>query len=111
MTAETDDELERAWSEVLGAWDDERAHQRFLVLADATGRLAEAGRRYRDVREREPERRAVAERRIDEILGKAIAQMKVIESSEPAKARSRLEWIGLGVSAALIAAALWQLIR
>ena len=111
MSEGADDDLDRAWSDVLGAWEDERAHERFLVLADATGRLAEAGRRYREVREREPARRAVAERRIDEILGKAIAKMKVIESSEPATARSRLEWIGLGVSAALIAAALWQLVR
>lgn len=106
-----EDELERAWSDVLDAWDDEDAHKRFVVLADATGRLAEAGRRYREVKEREPARSDVADRRIGEILAKAIAQMKVMERSEPAKARSRLEWIALGVSTALIAAALWQLVR
>jgi hypothetical protein len=106
-----DDDLERAWSQVLGAWDDEDAHKRYVVLADATGRLAEAGRRYREIKEREPARRAIAERRIEEILGKAIAEMKVLERSEPGVARSRLEWIGLGVSVALIAAALFQLVR
>lgn len=106
-----EDDLERAWSEVLGAWDDEDAHKRYVVLADATGRLGEAGRRYREIKEREPLRRAVADRRIEEILGKAITQMKVIERSEPGVARSRLEWIGLGISVALITAALYQLVR
>ena len=106
-----EDDLERAWADVLAAWDDEDVHKRFVVLADATGRLAEAGRLYREAKEREPSRSDAADRRIGEILAKAIAQMKGMESSEPAKARSRLEWIALGVSAALIAAALWQLVR
>lgn len=106
-----DEELERAWEDVVAAWDEGDRHKRFLVLAEATGHLAEAGKRYRGVKESDPARRAEAERRIDEILGRAMAQMKIVEQREPTKARSRLEWVAFGVSAALIAAALYQLVR
>lgn len=105
------DHLERAWEDALASWDDDAAHERFLVIADATGRLVEAGKRYREIRDRDPARRAAAEKRIDALLAKAVAHMMAVEKSEPAKTRSRLEWIALGVSAALIAAALWQLVR
>ena len=106
-----DEDLERAWSDVLAAWDDADRHKRFLALAETTDRLAEAGRRYREVKEHDPARRADAEKRIDEILGRAMARMKIIEQSEPKPSRSKLEWVAFGVSAALIAAALYQLVR
>ena len=109
--SDDEDDLDRAWAEVLAAWDDEKAHSRFVALAGATGRHAEAGRRYREVKETDPARRAVAERRIDEILGHAVAHALGARRVEPAVARSRLEWIALGVSTALIAAALWQMVR
>jgi hypothetical protein len=113
MIGGVDQELEREWERLLGSWDDADAHKRFLVLAESTGRLAFAGTRYRSVKESKestPERRAEAEKRIGEILVRAVAQMKV-ERPEPAVARSRVEWIAYGISAALIAAALWQLFR
>jgi len=104
-------ELAAEWERLATAWDDPRAHQRFLALADASGALAEAGRRYRGVRDGDPARRAEAERRIEEILGRALARMKPERSDETRRLRSRVEWVGYGVSAALIAAALWQLFR
>ncbi|MDQ3036402.1 MAG: hypothetical protein M3Y87_28650 [Myxococcota bacterium] len=109
--SESDDELEQAWADVLGAWDDEGTHARFLALVGAMGRHAEAGRRYREVKERDPARRAVADRRIEEILQHAVANVLLTTRAEPAPARRRLEWIALGVSTALIAAALWQVVR
>lgn len=108
--ARMDEDLERAWDELLAAWDDADRHKRFLVLAESTGRLAEAGRRYRAMKD-DPARRAEAERRIDEILARAMARMATVERTDPAPARSRVEWIALGVSATLIAAALYQLVR
>ena len=106
-----DEDLERAWQDVLAAWGEGDRQKRFLVLAEAKGALAEAGKRYRAVKESDAERRAEAERRIDEILARAMAHMKLVEQREPTKARSRVEWVALGVSAALIAAALYQLVR
>lgn len=105
------DEIERSWSEVLGAWEDDQAHLRFLVLADARGALAEAGLRYRSVAERDPGRRAVADRRIAEILARALARMEVRREPIAKSGGRRLEWAGLGLSIALMAAALWQLVR
>ena len=106
-----DADLEREWERVLAAWDEPDAHKRFLVLADSTGRLAFAGKRYREVKEKDPARAPIASQQIDRILGLAMAQMKALEKTEPAKGRSKVEWIALGVSAALIAAALFQLLR
>lgn len=103
-------DLEREWARVLAAWDDADAHKRFLVLAESSGQLAFAGKRYRDVKEREPARAGLAEQQIDRILGLAMAQMKALEKSEPPRGRRRIEWIAFGVSAALIAAVLYQLL-
>lgn len=105
-----DADLEREWARVLAAWDDADAHKRFLVFAESTGRLAFAGKRYRDAKEKEPGRGAIAEQQIDRILGLAMAQMRAIEKSEPPRGRRRVEWIAFGVSAALIAAVLYQLL-
>jgi hypothetical protein len=107
---EDDDEIERAWNDVLAAWDDDQAHRRFLVLAESREKLAEAGRRYRETRDNDPARRAEAERRTEEILGRVLAQFAVRRES-PANTGRRLEWAGLGLSIALIAAALWQIVR
>jgi hypothetical protein len=112
LAARMDDaELEREWERVLGAWDEPDAHKRFLVLADTSGRLALAGKRYRDAKDADPARGPIADQQIDRILGLAMAQMKAIEKTEPGKGRSKVEWIAFGVSAALIAAALYQLLR
>lgn len=100
-----EDAVEAAWTEVESHWGSAEAHKRFLVLADSLGRLAEAGRRYRDVKERDPARRADAEKRIEELLGFAMARVRV-DKVEPGKARSRIEWVALGVSLVLIVAAL-----
>lgn len=104
-------DLEEAWSRVLAAWDDPESHRRFLVLCDVTGRLAAAGRRYRAVRDADPARRAEAERRIDEVLRMALARLEAAEKTPPSKARSRIEWVALGIGAALIAAVLYQVLR
>lgn len=108
------DALEAAWRAVLDDWGSPDAHKRFLVLADATGRLAEAGKRYRAIRERDADeaRRAEAARRIDEILSLAIVRVSAATPrGEARETRSRIEWIALGVSAVLIAAALWAMLR
>ncbi len=106
-----DEDLEREWARLLSSWDDAAAHKRFLVLAEANGQLAFAGKRYRDVRESEPDKREIAIKQTEQILALAIAHMSRAERTEPQKGRGRLEWIAFGVSAALIAAVLWQFFR
>lgn len=104
------DPLEVAWAELRGHWDDAAAHKRFLALADTLDRLADAGKRYRHVREHEPERAERAKQQIDALLVVAMGRMK-IEKSDPPKARRRLDYVAFGISAALIAAALWSMFR
>lgn len=105
-----EDPIEAAWAAVEASWESPEAHKKFLVLCDTSDRLAEAGRRYRAVKESSPERRAEAERRIDDLLGLAMARVRV-DKVEPAKVRSRVEWIALGLSIVLISAALFSMVR
>ncbi len=104
------DPLDAAWAELEAHWDDADAHKKFLALADILDRLSEAGRRYRAVRERDPVRAERASSQVDVLLGLALARMK-IEKSDPPKTRRRLDFIAFGISAALIAAALWSMLR
>ncbi len=104
------DPLEVAWSEVEARWDEPAVHKKFLALADTLDRLGDAGRRYRAVRESSPERAERARAQVEALLGIAMTRMKV-EKSEPPKARRRLDFIAFGISAALIAAALWSMLR
>ncbi len=104
------DEIERAWNDVLEAWDDDQAHRQFLILAEARGKLADAGWRYRKIKESDPTRRDAAERWTKEILGRALAPLAMRRKS-PANTRRTFEWVGLGISITLIAAALWQIMR
>jgi hypothetical protein len=104
------DPVEAAWAAVEANWESAEAHKKFLVLCDSLDRLAEAGRRYRAVKEASPARRAEAERRIGELLGLAMARVRV-DRMEPTKARSRIEWIALGLSLVLISAALFSMFR
>ncbi|GAB4204923.1 MAG: hypothetical protein OHK0013_20310 [Sandaracinaceae bacterium] len=104
------DPIETAWAAVEANWESAEAHKKFLVLCDSLDRLAEAGRRYRAVKEGSPERRAEAERRIDELLGMAMARVR-LDKVEPTQGRSRIEWIALGLSLVLISAALFSMVR
>jgi hypothetical protein len=109
---ELDVVLEAAWKQVLEGWDDPSVHERFLVLAQSSQRLAWAGARYREVKEKHPDpaRREEAQRRIEEILTLAVSSLRV-DRSEPSRVKSRLEWIAYGVSAVLLATALLRLFR
>ncbi len=105
------DPLEAAWQEVLAHWDEPAPHKRFLALAGSLDRLADAGKRYRAVKESDPARAARAAQQVDALFGIAMTKMSAVEKSPPPKARRRLDFIALGVSAALIAAALWSMLH
>ncbi len=109
-TSSDSDPMEAAWAAVEAQWDTAEAHKKFLVLSDSLDRLAEAGKRYRAIKDRDPKRRAEAEKRIEELLGFAMARVRV-DKVEPGTARSRVEWIALGVSIVLISAAVVSMMR
>jgi uncharacterized protein YfiM (DUF2279 family) len=101
---------ERAWQEVEAHWEDDEVHRRFLALCSATGALAEAGRRYRTVSERDPARRARAQARLDAVLGAAFA---TLDLARPAKVRrrSRLFWAVCGLVLGLCGYVLLAVLR
>lgn len=109
-------DAEGAWTELQDdAWTDDKAHERFLLLADAAGELAEAGRRYRAAKEAadragDAERKARADRQLERIVALAMARMARERTTAPVR-RGRLEWVLYGLSAMLLVAALWNLAR
>src|SRR5690349_15643527 len=86
--------MEHAWQRVLAEWDDERAHRAFLTLASAAGRLAEAGRRYRELAERDPAKAASAQAQIDRITGLALQGLASLKT-DPAPQRRKYLVIGI----------------
>jgi hypothetical protein len=106
------DALEPAWQAVLAAWDDPAAHKRFLTLCASTDRFADAGRRYREIRDTEPERADVARAQIDKLLAMAMQNLEALKTEPRARnAKSTMTLIALGVSGALVITALWSMLR
>lgn len=106
------DPIEPAWAEVEDAWEDEAVHRKFLTLCAATDRLAEAGRRYRQVKETDPERAAMAERQIDRVLGMAMQSLSALKTERPRRSgRTVLFLIAVVVSLTLVVTALWTMLR
>ena len=70
------DPIEEAWAKVEARWGDEEAHQRFVGICAALGRLPEAGRRYRAVQQSDPARAEAASRQIDRLLALAAQQLQ-----------------------------------
>lgn len=107
-----DDPIATAWDEVLDAWDDERAHKRFLVLCERLDRLGDAGRRYRAMKDEVPARAEMADRQIERVLGLAMQNLAPLRTPPPRRGpRSPMFLFALSVSGALIASALYSLLR
>lgn len=105
------DPLSVAFARLEGEWDDPAAHKKVLALGDALDRLAEVGKRYRAIRDARPDRAEVATKQIDALLGLAMTRVARTEKTDAKPTKSRIEWVAFGVSAALIAAALWSMLR
>ncbi len=105
------DPLAVALAKLDASWDDPAAHKKVLALGDTLDRLAEVGKHYRAIHAADPARAVVAQKQIDALLGLAMTRVARTEKTEVKPTKSRLEWIAFGVSAALIAAALWSMLR
>ncbi len=103
------DPLEDAWARVEEGWQDVERHEQALVIADTLDRLGELGRRYRAVREAGGERAPLAERYSEMVVKRALGRL--VATPKPTGGKSRIEWVLMGVSIALFAAALWSMLR
>lgn len=83
------DPIEDAWANLQEHWDDAESHRRFIALCATLGRLPEAGRRYREVRDGDPARRETAERQIDRLLAFAMQSLETARTPPPDTTRAR----------------------
>lgn len=110
VTASTDDPIDAAWQQVEAAWEDDGAHRRFVALCESLGALAEAGRRYRAVRDTDPTRSPSATKRIDYVLSVAMRSMEVTRATAPA-GTSLARTVSVIVALGVVALALMALLR
>jgi len=107
-----DDPIDTAWAEVEADWSSEAAHKKFLTLCASLDRLAEAGKRYRAVKESDPERAEVATAQIDRLLGLAMQNLQVLKSEPRTRSGKQVLFlIALGISGALVVTALMAMLR
>jgi hypothetical protein len=107
--AETGDRFDVAFRELEAHWSEDKAHKRFIAFCAAQGALAEAGKRYRKVREEDPARAEEAARRIDAVLAQALQHMQLTKS-EVKPATRNLRWV-VGACVCLALFALLTLLR
>lgn len=107
-----DGAIETAWRRVLAEWEDERAHEAFVMLAASADRLADAGRRYREIREEDASRAARADAQIERVLAVAMLRLEALKTERaPRSAKTKVFLLALGMSGAMIASAIWALLR
>ncbi|MEM8606718.1 MAG: hypothetical protein AAGF92_06410 [Myxococcota bacterium] len=106
------DPIDEAWGQVEADWQDEEAHRRFVGVCVALERLPEAGKRYREVRERDPERRDDAIAQIDKLLTLATQQLQDTRVPPSTREHKRtLQWVAFGVMMMLMAVGAWLMLR
>lgn len=68
-------ELDLAFRAVREKWDDEKAHEAFFALVSATRAYSDAARLYREVRDSDETKRALAEKKLTQIAFLAMASL------------------------------------
>jgi hypothetical protein len=106
---ETNEAIEAAWQRLLESWGDADAHRKFVALAASLGALAEAGARYRHVREKDPARADVAAAQIAKIVAAAVSGLEPLRTPPRKRPPLALYVIAALVSAALLAGIFYAL--
>lgn len=74
---ESDDPIEVSWAKVQAHWTEDQVHRSFISLASTLDRLADAGGKYRSVRDNDAERGEDARRRIDQLFAEAAQGLRI----------------------------------
>jgi hypothetical protein len=74
--------LDALWSRAVDAWDDEKPHHALLEHAIRAQKLPELAGRYRAIKEKDPEKAARAQKKIDGIV--IAATQMLMEMKSPA---------------------------
>lgn len=102
--------IEAAFRKLESEWDNPEAHRRFITLCSAHDALAEGGRLYRIVKERDPSRAAEAARKLDAVTLAAVEQLALTRTPRAAR-RSRTMWLMVGACGFAIVYAILTLLR
>ena len=106
------DPIDEAWERVEADWANQDSHRRFVAVCVALDRLAEAGKRYRAVRDTDPARRDEAVRQIDGLIALATQQLqdtRVVPASHEHK--RTLTWVAFFIMLLLMGAGILLLLR
>ncbi len=96
------DPVATGWSRVEEDWDSPEAHRRFLGLCAELDRLADAGTRYRSVRDNDPQRAETAAKQIDSVLAVAMAKLDVTKTVARPRKNRRVLYMAVGVALAMV---------
>ncbi|MDH3728545.1 MAG: hypothetical protein OER77_13530 [Myxococcales bacterium] len=106
------DPIDEAWARVEAEWGDAEAHRRFVAVCVALDRLSEAGKRYREVRERDASRRDEASRQIDKLIALATQQLQDTRVTPAAVEHKRtLQWVAFAIMLGLMGVGAWLMMR
>ncbi|MEM7434601.1 MAG: hypothetical protein AAF436_05565 [Myxococcota bacterium] len=104
------DPVDEAWGGVEAEWESDEAHRRFVGVCVALDRLPEAGKRYREVRERDPARREAAAAQIDKLLALATQRLEDTRVTPAVSDHKRtIQWVAFAIMMGLMAVAWWML--
>jgi hypothetical protein len=106
------DPIDEAWARVEAEWGSEDAHRRFVAVCVALDRLPEAGKRYREVRERDASRSHEAARQIDKLLALATQQLQDTRvAPSTAQHKRTLQWLAFAIMMGLMGVGAWLMMR
>jgi hypothetical protein len=77
--------LDALWSRALEAWDDDKPHQALLEYALREQKLPEVAGRYRQVKEKDAEKAARAQKKLDGIVIAATQMLTAMKTLERPK--------------------------
>lgn len=87
--------IESAWESLCASWDSDDAHRKFLALCESFERLDAAGQRYREMAESDDPRAAGAQKRIDELVVRAMAKMQAVRVEPSGRPRTFVLLLGI----------------
>jgi hypothetical protein len=95
--------LDALWSRALEAWDDDKPHQALLEYALREQKLPEVAGRYREIKEKDAEKAARAQKKLDGIVIAATQMLTAMKSPERTRIPPALTAAVLGVGFLLLA--------
>jgi hypothetical protein len=115
MDGQTDQDLDALWNQVLQAWDDPKAHDRFLQACHERSRLGYAAAKYRLLAEEAPEislpslpapqlRQTEVQKRLTAIT---VLATQALDASRGERRHPGQRWLAVAAAGLLVGALIW----